>query len=113
MKTKLLVLIVVLGYITSCSKNNKNDKLVKKSFIEVEDSITCSSKYIYIDKDSTLHTKLGCGSAEFNLSDEVRNNYGVRRVLKINITQNELYKCCAICINDEKYEYLKNIVDSI
>jgi hypothetical protein len=67
----------------------------KKQGVEV-------GKYLYIDKDSTLHITRKC--TKFIIDDS--KDFGVKRISSENIPPEYLDKCCSYCVNDEAYELL-------
>ena len=59
-------------------------------------------KYVYIDKDSTLHVVRKC--TKFILEEK---DPGIKRISSENIPPEYLDKCCSYCVDDEAYEMLE------
>ena len=62
-------------------------------------------KYVYIDKDSTLHVTRKC--TKFILDDA--KDFGIKRIPGENIPPEYLDKCCSYCVSDEAYELLESM----
>ena len=88
--------IVLYGFISitifACANKEK----------EQEDKI---GKYVYLDKDSTLHIRERC--VKFILGEN--KDYGVVRILSDEITKQDIKKTCNYCVNDNNYDRLKEM----
>lgn len=112
MKSTTLILLPLLCFLFSCTKHIKENKPKDNRVVQYKDSTLNAAKYFYIGSDSILHVDLKCGQPRLAF-DEINHKYSVRRIQLKDITYKELENCCAVCINDNRYDILKHYVDSI
>lgn len=87
--------IIILSFL-SCGNTEK-----KENKVEI-------GKYLYLDKDSTLHINMKC--IKFIVGED--KDFGVKRISSETIPPEYLDKSCSYCVSDEAYEDLKSRVDS-
>ena len=89
---KKIFIVFALFCVFSCNNKQNDEKLEL-------------GKYVYLDKDSTIHSKKGC--LKFMLEEQ--KDFGVKRILADGINPKYLEKTCSYCVTDEIYEKLESI----
>jgi|ERR1035437_673476 hypothetical protein len=118
MKSIYLILVLLCLFLscTNRTDESKSKRYYDKSFTENKDSILSklkSKEFVYIDNDSVVHLDLKCGIPILCIDNEFQKIHCVKRMPTNCLTQHQLDRCCAVCINDNEYKYLKNLTDSI
>lgn len=69
-------------------------------------------KYVYIDSQDVLHVKRECMRG-MKITDATGNSYykPIERIDTFYLTKGDIITTCAWCVDDEKYDQLRNIVD--
>lgn len=103
MKNKAIVtltLVLVAFFLFSCSGQKEKEKKDQEI-----------GKYVYVDSQGTLHIKNPCYSG-LRITDEDGNSYkkSVTFVDTEDINGNDLESLCPMCVRDEHYEQLLQIV---
>lgn len=110
------VLMFIILFTISCTDHSHTSK-VKKRFATENDSLLYelkSQEFLYIDNDSVLHLKLRCGIPRVDrFKTELKKIHAMKRITLNNITPDLIDRCCAVCISDDDYKFLKNLSDSI
>lgn len=67
------------------------------------------SKFVYMDVDSTIHVDLDCYviGGKITNGEYTETGHGVRRILKRDLTDDLLGRCCRKCISDARFVQLK------
>jgi hypothetical protein len=112
-KNKFWILFVVI-FLISCNKSGHKQTYDEymNSYNDSILSLLKSKEFVYIDNDSVVHIQLQCGIPRFH-DEEYKKVYCVKRLPTNCLIENQLNRCCPVCIDDDTYKYLKNLTDSI